>query len=420
MAEHGAAGAMELPPTFGELLRRYRTAAGMSQEELAEQAGLSAHGISDLERGARQRPYPDTVQRLVDGLNLEGSERAALMTAARRSGRQVAAAWPRTTSAVLSQPLSSFVGRDQELTRLDSKLLEASAGRGAIVVLTGEPGIGKTCLAEYFADRARHQGATLLWGHCFEGEISMAYAPWTEILRSLVQVAAGPARVRELLGAGAPPIARLVPEIRTLLPDTPAAAALEPDEERFRLHDAVTQLFLRIAQETLVVLVLDDLHWADRDSLRLLRHVARFVTRGRLLVVGTYREVEVSRQHPLTETLAMLRREVNYTTVPVRGWSFDETAAYLAIEAGEDLPQAFVQRIQEEAEGSPFYTREVFRHLVEDETIVKREGRWSTDRDLADVGIPEGVRQVVGSTFVPPFGADEHAITPSISVHRWI
>src|SRR5229473_2738021 len=110
MAGQGTADETEGPLTFGQLLRRYRTAAGVSQDELAEQAGLSAHGISDLERGARQRPYPDTVQRLADSLHLDAPQRAALV-AARRSFRAETTAASRTARAVLPQPLSSFVGR---------------------------------------------------------------------------------------------------------------------------------------------------------------------------------------------------------------------------------------------------------------------------------------------------------------------
>jgi hypothetical protein len=235
----------------------------------------------------------------------------------------------------------------------------------------------------------------VLWGQCQEGEIAPPYGPWTELLGAAATLL-HPDRLQQRLGAGAAALAPLIPQVGAALPELPPAAALTPDDERFRLQDAVAQLVLGLADEALVVLVLDDLHWADRDSLRLLRHVARFVRRARLLLVGTYRDVEVDRGHPLADTLAMLRHEVEYTRVSLTGWTVAETAAYLGELAGQELPQGFVRRVQEEAAGSPFYTGQIFRHLVESGTIVDRDGSWSTDGSLQELGIPEGVRQVVG------------------------
>jgi predicted ATPase len=166
------------------------------------------------------------------------------------------------------------------------------------------------------------------------------------------------------------------------------------------LYDAVAQFLLAIAANRPLVLILDDLHWADHDSLRLLRHLARFTSRSRMLLVGTYRDVEVDRRHPLAETLAILRREVDCLRIPVAGFSFEETAAYLKEVAVRDstqgFPRAFARRIHEEAHGNPFYARELFRHLVEEGAIATRDGRWSTDRNLADLGIPEGCARSSG------------------------
>ena len=374
--------------TFGEVLKHERLAACLTQEELAERASLSARAISDLERGVKHTPRRQTIELLAAALRLSAVGRTALAAAA-RSRRDPAA------SIGVPKPAEPLVGRAPELARLEAKLAEAGAGHGGIVVLTGEPGIGKTRLAERFAAQAREGTALVLWGQCYEGEVSPPYGPWAEVLSSYASTA-GAGRLRELLGAGAPPLARLVPQVRAALPETPAAAPLSPDEERFRLHDAVAQFFLAIAHEQPVVLVLDDLHWADRDSLRLLRHIARFANRTRLLLVGTYRDVEVDRRDPLAETLAILQHETDYAHLPLEGWSFDETAAYLSGLAVEPLPQAFVRYIHQEAGGSPFYTRELFRHLVEEHSIVHREGRWSTDTDLRAAGIPQGVREVVG------------------------
>ncbi len=143
--------------------------------------------------------------------------------------------------------------------------------------------------------------------------------------------------------------------------------------------------------------MLDDLHWADPDSLRLLRYVARFVSRSRLVVVGTYREpaVELQRQPFLSEVLDVLRRETDYERIPIRGLAKEEVAAYLDQAGQQQMPQALVRTIYAETNGNPFYTREVFRHLIEEEKIIPRAGRWSTDLSVSDLGIPEGVRQVL-------------------------
>src|SRR5205823_4982513 len=136
-------------------------------------------------------------------------------------------------------------------------------------------------------------------------------------------------------------------------------APLRPEEERLRLYEAAAQLLLALAAEQPTVLVLDDLHWADRDSLGLLRHLGRLLGRARLLVVGTYRDVDVDRSHPLDEVLAALRREVEFERIPVRGLSLEQVAAYLARTAGEQLPLALVRAIYAETGGSPFYVREL-------------------------------------------------------------
>ena len=162
--------------------------------------------------------------------------------------------------------------------------------------------------------------------------------------------------------------------------------------QRFRLHDAVAQLALRSAIQQPVVLVLDDLHWADGDSLWLLRHVRR----GRVLLVVAYRESEVDAQHPIAATLASVRHDADTLRLALGGLSFEETSAFLGGIAGQSVPQAIVQRIFEHAEGSPFHTRELWHHLVEEGVLVNRDGHWSTDRSLRQLGVPDGVRQVVG------------------------
>ena len=299
-------------------------------------------------------------------------------------------------ASVASSSTTAFVGRHRELQALRAHLDRAEAGVGSLVMLVGEAGIGKTSTAREFAAVVRERGLVVLWGSCFEGDWSPPYGPWVEALGEYAETS-NPERLQRELGPGAAPLTQLIPQIHAILPETPAAP-LRPDEERFRLYEAVSQFLLTIAKEQPTVLVLDDLHWADPDSLRLLRYVARFVARSQLVIVGTYREpdVEFHREPLLTEVLAMLRRETDYERIVIRGLKEEEVAEYLAQAGQQKLPQALVRAIYAETNGNPFYTREIFRHLVEEEKIVRRAGLWSTELSINDLGIPEGVRQVLG------------------------
>ncbi len=263
-------------------------------------------------------------------------------------------------------------------------------------MLAGEAGIGKTWIAREVARQAAGRGAIVLWGSSLEGDWQPPYGPWVEALGEYVRSSEAEGLGRAL-GPGAAALAQIVPEIRVILPDTAPAPPLSPSEERLRLYEGVTQFLLAIATRSPVLLVLDDLHWADRDSLGLLHSLARFVPRSHLMVVGAYRDVEVepSRGHPLTELLANLHRQDAYHHILLRGLAQDEVAEYLAHWAGQALPVGLVESIYAQTDGNPFYVREVFRHLLEERKILQRSGRWSTDFSLGELGIPEGVRRVV-------------------------
>src|SRR5205085_9273665 len=191
----------------------------------------------------------------------------------------------------------AIVGRDAELARLSARLDDAVAGRVGLVMLTGNAGIGKTRHLEELCDRARQQGATVLFGACFESDWSPPYAPFADALGAHVGTA-DPGQLRDELGASAAPLAQLVPAVRHALPDVGEPAPVQPDEERFRLLDSVAQFLGACSRRAPVVLCLDDLQWADKGSVAMLRHVARTAGQGRLLILGAYRHDEVGRDHP--------------------------------------------------------------------------------------------------------------------------
>src|SRR5438128_5953019 len=227
----------------------------------------------------------------------------------------------------------TFVGRAHELETLDAALVTARAGQGGVAMLAGEPGIGKTRTAEEFARRACAAGAEVLVGRCYEGEGAPVFWPWVQVLRAY---AAGrtAARLVVELGAGAPDVAAVVPEIRTLLPEVGAPPAVEPEQARFRFFDGVTTGLRRAATTRPIVLVLDDLHGADKPSLLLLQFLARELRASRVLVVGAHRDVALGPEHPLAQTLGELVRERVVERLELGGLSVGEVAELIGSVAG--------------------------------------------------------------------------------------
>jgi predicted ATPase len=170
---------------------------------------------------------------------------------------------------------------------------------------------------------------------------------------------------------------------------------LEPYEERVRLLDAVTQFLLALAARAQVVLVLDDLHWADAGTVSLLRHVARFAPRGRLLVVGAYRDVEVDRQHPLAEALGTLPRETRYEHVALTGLDRMTVQALLEAVAEPSVDRGLVEAIARETSGNPFFIREVLLHLLEEGALARDGTQWRSVSAAGVQAVPETVRQVI-------------------------
>jgi class 3 adenylate cyclase len=266
-------------------------------------------------------------------------------------------------------------------------------------MLVGEPGIGKTRLADQLAVYARVRGAQPLTGRCYEGEGGIPYMPWVEGLRAYV-LERPPDELRTELGSGASDIAKLVPEVHELVPDAPAAPTLEPEQERFRLFDSVSSFLINASRSTPLLIVLEDLHWADKPSLLLLQHLARRLGDCRLLLLGTYRDVDLDRRHPLSAMLSSLRAERLYERVLLRGLETPEVVALLEGAAQHEMDPRGVELagvLQRETEGNPFFIEEIVRNLIETRAIYPREGRWVSDvESMEDLGIPEGVREVIG------------------------
>ena len=285
---------------------------------------------------------------------------------------------------------SSFVGRGREMEELRGTVGEALAGRGRLVMLAGQPGIGKTRTAQELAAVAEQQGARVLWGWCYEGEGAPPYWPWVQLIRPYVSQT-NPEQLRSEMGPGASDIAGIVPEVRSKLPDLEPVPSLEPEQARFRLFDSVASFLNRVSEAQPLVLVMDDLHWADRSSLLLLQFLARQLGASRILVVGCYRDVELSREHPLSETLAQLSREPTFQRMLLRGLSYEDTGQFIEAMAGIRPFQKLTETIYAHTEGNPFFMREVVKLLVEEGQLTAEEVGGPQG-----VRVPEGVGEVIG------------------------
>jgi tetratricopeptide (TPR) repeat protein len=281
-----------------------------------------------------------------------------------------------------------FVGRREELGQLEAALGAALDGRGRVVLLAGEPGIGKTRVTQELAARAQECGALILGGRCHDDEGAPAYWPWMQIIRAYVQDGTIPALATEST-PGAIDVLQLGSGIGGRVPEVPIAPSPESAQARFRLFDSVTTFFKNAASHRPLVLVLDDLHSADSPSLLLLAFLAREISDARLLVLGTYRDSEVA--PPLAEMLAEVVREPHASRLHLRGLSEPDVGALIEIITGMHPEASLVRRLHGESEGNPFFVGELVRLLA-------TEGRLAeaTEEPPRPLGLPEGVRAVIG------------------------
>jgi DNA-binding SARP family transcriptional activator len=283
-------------------------------------------------------------------------------------------------AAVATGPV--LVGRDAELATLERMLIASASGRGGIALVGGEAGIGKTRLAEAVAERALARGGLVAWGRSFESQGAPAFWPWVEALRGAMADAADDS-VREVLagvGADAPLLVRLLPELARFLGPGGDDAGAADDALRFSLSDAVGRALQAIARRRPLVVVLDDLHWADPSTLRLLRFVSALVAEARILVVATFRDDEVDGE--LAETLATLAREAHVERIELRGLTEGDVGRVLSEALAEPPADAVIRHVAERSAGNPFFVGELARLLA-------------GEPDAARHAVPPGVREVI-------------------------
>ena len=297
-----------------------------------------------------------------------------------------------------SLPETGYVGRVAERAEIERLWRAAVAGERRVALVSGEPGIGKTRLATYLAQEAHAQGATVLYGRC-EDELRLPYRPWIEALDHYLQAAPSSILEGHVERHGGQ-LRRLVPALARRVPELPQPQESDPETERYMLFAAVLDLLEDASADHPAVLVLDDLHWADRESLALFKHLVMASRPLRLLLIGTFRDSDITATHPLRPLLADLRREEGVERLALSGLEEEEVVALMEGAAGHGMGSpglALAGEIRRETGGNPFFVEEILRHLVESGAIVQEaDGRWRLTNELAEIGLPQSVREVVG------------------------
>ncbi len=290
-----------------------------------------------------------------------------------------------------------FVGRSAELDLLHTLLPSAVGERRRVVLLAGEPGCGKSRLVREFAGAAAQRGTLILYGAC-DAVVPTPYGPFVEALDRLVRVAERAEDPVAELGPGAGELTRLLPDLAARVPGLAVPLDADPDTGRHRLHTAVAALLANASRRRPVLLVLEDGHWADAGTLLLLRHLARVVWGGRVLLVVTFRDTEVDMPRELTETLADLRRSEDVVRMRLDALSGADVADFVRRAAECDLDREaheLAVTIHELTDGNAFLVCELWRALSETGTVQVGGGRIGVVRPLRELATPTGVREVV-------------------------
>ncbi len=302
---------------------------------------------------------------------------------------------PIETPAPFRTTADGFVGRVDELARVVKSLDESLAGNGQIVMVAGEPGIGKTRIATRVAAEAKARGMLVLWGRCKEEPGAPPYWPWLQAIDAHAH-ASDDASLQAALGRGAAHIAAISTEIADRFPNLSVTVrATDPDQARFQLFDALTAFWKRVSGPTGLLIILDNLHAADTASLRFLEFLAAEIGSERIMLLGTYRDIELSRRHPLSNSLGELARHAWLHRLRLGGLTLDETAEVVKAIAGSEAPRDLLHAIFEQTEGNPLFLQEMTRYLAH-EGMIERDRRPASGP--AFVGrIPEGIREVIGT-----------------------
>jgi tetratricopeptide (TPR) repeat protein len=286
-----------------------------------------------------------------------------------------------------------FVGRQRELKTARSIWLHAQQGKGQALLISGEPGIGKSRLTRELATQAEISGGRVLVGECYP-EGGAPYGPFAQILRrALHWTSDNGSQLPDFVLAN---LLTLAPDLRPYYPDVPENPPLDPEGHQQRLFESVVTLCSHLSEQAPLFLAIEDAHWADSGSLALFRHLARRTKEQRAMVVATYREVELGESRPLQEMLVDLNRERLADRIKLGRFDRQATEDLLAAIFEEDITPEFLEGIYRETEGNPFFIEELCKALVEEGKLYFENGRWHRPA-MEELDLPQSVRVAIQS-----------------------
>jgi len=292
---------------------------------------------------------------------------------------------------------TQLIDRVEEMNFLREAVDRAVRREGGLVLLYGEAGIGKTRLTRELGAYARLRGMQVLYGRCpalFRMDGVPPYVLWNEVIKDYLQVCT-PEQLYRVIGFYPSEVCKLVPEIKQKLGTVPQSLPINPEQERDRLFEAVSQFMINLSKETPLLIILDDLQWTDQSSLLLLHYLARGVYKEPLLLLGAYRDTDIDERHPLSPVLTELNRERLLQSAQLKRMSFNDVLEMIKqILDQDDIPREFCELVYEKTKGNPFFVEEVIKSLKEEEVIFREENQWKF-KEVSKIEFPKTVKSVI-------------------------
>jgi predicted ATPase len=291
---------------------------------------------------------------------------------------------------------TTFVGRDAEWNALRRVLEEVRSGSGQVVTIAGAPGVGKTRIAAEFGREVLLQGTLVLAGSCYDRNDPLPFVPFIEMLEGALANAPSPQVFRNALADEAPEIARFMPQLRRLFPDIVAPLELPPEQTRRVLLGAIMQVLARLGANGPILLLIDDLHWADEGTLSLLNYLARSIGSVPMMIIGTYRDNELDPRGALAKMFDEFTRLRVLSRMELSGLSVSSVSEIIRALSGRKPPHSLTNLIFSGTQGNPFFIEELFRHMMEGGTLFDSSGEFRQDLQVDEIDLPQSLRLVIG------------------------
>jgi tetratricopeptide (TPR) repeat protein/predicted Ser/Thr protein kinase len=287
-----------------------------------------------------------------------------------------------------------FVGRQREFAEARTLWRKALCRQGQALLISGEPGIGKTRLMHEVVTYAEVSGGTALVGECY-AESSSPYSAFAQITRQALNRFSQ--NGFDIPDSVLDDLLNLTPDLRHQFPDVQPNPKLDPEIEQQRLFENMVSFCCTLTKEFPLLLVIDDVHWADSGTLALLHHLIRRTQKQPVMILVTYREVELKESRPFNDMLQELNRQRQGTRLKLQRLDRDQTHEMLAAIFATEITPEFLDGIYHETDGNPFFIEEVCRALVDSGAVYYQDGDWHRPPDMADLEIPQGVQVAVES-----------------------